>query len=212
VPVADGAGPSEATEEPAAAPAERGARGATGTRTTRRAAARAAGATAAALLDPEFLEAINEATAEALSPPPPEPRGKSKSGGKAGKQAKDAKTSGKSGRRRRSTTPPPAVNEPLPFINFVAAYPMGSEVEGEVASFTSHGAMVEVEVPDGESLHCYIPLSGLGDPPPNKAREVLNRGQRRTFVLVGLDPPRRVAELALPGVVPRELAASRSGA
>ncbi len=98
----------------------------------------------------------------------------------------------------------------MPFISFVAAYPLGSEVEGEVASFTSHGAMVEVWVPDGESLHCYIPLAGLGDPPPRKAREVLTRGQRRTFVLVGLDPPRRVAELALPGVT-AELAVSAGG-
>ena len=69
-----------------------------------------------------------------------------------------------------------------------------------MASFTSHGAMVEVELPEGGVLHCYIPLSGLGDPAPRKAREVLGKGERRSFVLISLDPPRRVAELALPGV------------
>jgi hypothetical protein len=89
----------------------------------------------------------------------------------------------------------------MAFISFVAAYPMGSEVTGEVASFTSHGAMVLVAVPDGGAVYCYIPLTGLGKPPPVKARDVVSRGEQRTFVLVALDPARRVAELALPEVV-----------
>jgi hypothetical protein len=38
----------------------------------------------------------------------------------------------------------------------------------------------------------------MGTPAPTKAREVLNKGEVRPFVLAGLDPPRRVAELALP--------------
>jgi hypothetical protein len=95
-------------------------------------------------------------------------------------------------------SPLPAVNEPLAFINFVAAHKVGSTIEGTVVSFTSHGAMVDVLVPDGVALHCYIPLSAMGDPPPTKAREVLKKGEMRPFVLAGLDPPRRVAELALP--------------
>jgi hypothetical protein len=103
-----------------------------------------------------------------------------------------------SGPRRRSATPPPAVNEPLSFITFVATYPLRSTVEGEVVSFTSHGAMVDVALPDGGSLHCYIPLSAMGDPPPTKARQVLTKGAVRPFVLSSLDPPRRVAELSLP--------------
>jgi Zc3h12a-like Ribonuclease NYN domain len=98
----------------------------------------------------------------------------------------------------RRVTPPPAVNEPLSFINFVAAFPVGSTVEGEVVSFTSHGAMVDVSLPDGGFLHCYIPLSAMGDPAPIKARQVMTKGEVRPFVLSGLDPPRRVAELALP--------------
>jgi hypothetical protein len=129
--------------------------------------------------------AITEATTEALVDDVPDQGGKHKKGK----------------RRRRSSTPPPAVNEPLTFINFVAAYPLGSTVTGEVASFTSHGAMVEVGVPDGDALHCYIPLAGLGSPPPVKARDVLARGELRQFVLTALDPPRRVAELALPEVL-----------
>jgi ribosomal protein S1 len=100
--------------------------------------------------------------------------------------------------KRRSSTPPPAVNEPLAFITFVATYPVGTTLEGEVVSFTSHGAMVDVALPDGGSLHCYIPLSAMGDPPPTKARQVLTKGEVRLFVLSSLDPPRRVAELSLP--------------
>ena len=100
--------------------------------------------------------------------------------------------------RRRSATPPPAVNEPLAFIMFVATYPVGTTLEGEVVSFTSHGAMVDAALPDGGSLHCYIPLSAMGNPPPTKARHMLTKGEVRPFVLSSLDPPRRVAELSLP--------------
>ena len=91
----------------------------------------------------------------------------------------------------------PAVNEPLTFINFVAAFPVGSTIQGEVVSFTSHGAMVDVPMPGGGELHCYIPLTAMGTPPPTKARQVLKKGEVRSFVLAGLDPPRRVAELAI---------------
>lgn len=107
------------------------------------------------------------------------------------------------GKRRRRVQPPQAVNEPLAFITFIAAHPLGSTVEGVVMSFTSHGAMVDVELGDGGVLHCYAPLAGLANPPPRAARELLTRGERREFVLVSLDPPRRMAELALPdaGVV-----------
>jgi ribosomal protein S1 len=100
-------------------------------------------------------------------------------------------------KRKKRTPPPPAVNEPLAFINFVAAYTVGSTIEGEVVSFTSHGAMVDVPLPVGGALHCYIPLTAMGTPPPTKARQVLKKGEVRSFVLAGLDPPRRVAELAI---------------
>ena len=149
------------------------------------------------LEDPAVVHAIDEAMAEALAPP------EESDGGRASRDAREddrRPAKGTRRRRRRATAPPPAVNEPLAFITFVATYPLQSELEGEVVSFTSHGAMVDVALPDGGTLHCYIPLGSLGDPPPTKARQVLARGERRRFVLVGLDPPRRVAELALPEV------------
>jgi hypothetical protein len=107
--------------------------------------------------------------------------------------------------------PPPAVNDPLAFIRFVANHSLGNELEGTVMSFTSHGAMVDVDLPEAGVLHCYIPLRALGDPAPRKAREVLMRGQRRSFVLVGLDPPRRMAELATPEMAPSLLASALGG-
>jgi hypothetical protein len=143
--------------------------------------------------DRRVRAAIAEAMAEVLDPPGERiaERATKPKGSSEAKSAKRAK------RRRGPATPPPAVNDPLTFIVFVTTYPVGSTVEGVVASYTSHGAMVEVELPEGGSLYCYAPLSGLGDPPPTKAREVLSRGERRRFQLVGLDPIRRVAELAL---------------
>ncbi|HVM04423.1 MAG TPA: hypothetical protein VM242_04545, partial [Acidimicrobiales bacterium] len=97
-------------------------------------------------------------------------------------------------RRRRRGGAPPAdpVNEPLPFIEFVASHPLGAPVEAEVESFSSHGAFVMAQ-----GCRCYVPLSGLGEPPPRAAKEVLRRGETRTFVLQALDPPRRGIELAL---------------
>ena len=87
------------------------------------------------------------------------------------------------------------INEPLPFITFIADHPLGTEVEGEVEGFTSHGAFV---IAGG--ARCYAPVSGLGDPPPRSAKEMLTKGEMRTFVIQALDPPRRGIELALPGL------------
>jgi hypothetical protein len=98
--------------------------------------------------------------------------------------------------RRRTRTKnetPQAVNDPTTFIAFIAEHPLGEQIEGEVDSFTSHGAVVRYG-----DVRCYAPLSGLGNPPPRSAREVLRRGDTRTFVITALDPYRRGIELALP--------------
>jgi hypothetical protein len=182
-------------------------------------------------VDPVFSSAVEEAVEEALHPPDakkakavakkhvaakkeaPQKRTKATkdaSGKHDTKETKAAEPSTSRGRRskqKRSPTPPPAVNEPLAFIHFVAAFTVGKTVEGEVVSFTSHGAMVDVSMPGGGVLHCYIPLTAMGTPPPTKARQILKKGEVRPFVLAGLDPPRRVAELALPQAAPRKPAA-----
>ncbi len=148
-----------------------------------------------------------EASAE-LGPPPvptvPPPRGRlgRRRAPAAAEAAAAAETSepassskGRSGRRRTSSSPAPEpVNEPLPFIEFIAEHGPGSTVEGEVTSFASHGAYVQVG-----DVRCYLELKLMGDPPPNAAREVLNRGEVRTFVVQAIDAPRRGIDLALPG-------------
>ena len=122
--------------------------------------------------DPKVRRAIAAATEEVVSP--------------------EASPGGR--RRRRGSGPPAqAVNDPLTFIRFIAEHPLGEQVDGEVESFTSHGAFVRID-----DAQAYVPVSGLGDPPPRSARQVLRRGERRPFVLQALDPQRRGVELALP--------------
>ncbi len=87
-------------------------------------------------------------------------------------------------------------NDALPFIEFIADHPVGSEVEATVERFSSHGAYVLAGDARG-----YVPLRNLGRPAPRSAREVLNLGERRRFVVIAVDAPRRGIDLALPGVV-----------
>jgi hypothetical protein len=102
-------------------------------------------------------------------------------------------------RRRRRPTGQPEVqpyNDALPFIEFVAAHPVGSLVEGEIEQFSSHGAYV---VADG--TRCYLPLKHMADPPPRSARDIMQMGQQYTFEVHAFDTPRRGVDLAVPGVV-----------
>jgi hypothetical protein len=89
------------------------------------------------------------------------------------------------------------VNPEADFALFRAAHRLGSRVEGEVTAFTSHGAVIKVRIKGGQEIECYAPTTSLGDPAPARARDVLKRGDRRTFRLVTVDSERRIAELAL---------------
>ena len=109
----------------------------------------------------------------------------SSSGSKAGGQAQ----------RKSGGKEPEPYNEPLPFIEFVGAHPVGSVVEGEVEQFSSHGAYVLVD-----GTRCYVPLKALADPAPRSARDVLTLGESREFVVVAIDTPRRGIDLSMPGV------------
>jgi hypothetical protein len=89
------------------------------------------------------------------------------------------------------------VNPEADFALFRSAHRIGSRVEGEVTDFTSHGALIKVTLKTGQLIECYAPTTSLGDPAPARARDVLKRGDRRTFRLVAVDAERRIAELAL---------------
>ena len=89
------------------------------------------------------------------------------------------------------------VNPEADFALFRSAHRIGSRLEGEVTAFTSHGAVIKVALKNGQLIECYAPTTSLGDPAPARARDVLKRGDRRTFRLVAVDAERRIAELAL---------------
>jgi ribosomal protein S1 len=90
------------------------------------------------------------------------------------------------------------VNPEEDFALFRSAYRIGSRVPGEVTAFTSHGAVIKVELKGGKHVECYAPTTLLGTPAPARARDVLKRGDERSFRLVTVDADRRIAELALP--------------
>jgi hypothetical protein len=123
---------------------------------------------------------------QATTPEPPAP--KSESGGR---------------RRKRGGTAPASepINAPLPFIEFVAEHQPGSTVEAEVVEFSSHGAYVMVG-----DVRCYAPLKLLGTPAPRAAREVLERGETREFVVHAIHAARRGIDVGLPGVAQVESA------
>jgi hypothetical protein len=89
------------------------------------------------------------------------------------------------------------VNPEADFALFRSAHRIGSRVEGEVTDFTSHGAVIKVALKTGQLIECYAPTNSLGNPAPARARDVLKRGDHRTFRLVAVDVERRIAELAL---------------
>src|ERR1700743_3334151 len=101
---------------------------------------------------------------------------------RATEEAVEPKAKGRRRRRAAGVPPAEAVNEPLAFITFIAAHPLGSEVVGTVLEFSSHGAFV-----NADGARCYLPLSAMGDPPPRRAREVVTKGQERPFIVQALD-------------------------
>jgi hypothetical protein len=101
--------------------------------------------------------------------------------------------SGGAGRTSRGVEP---YNDALPFIEFVAQHPVGSEVDAVIERFSSHGAYVMVG-----AARAYLPLRNLADPAPRSAKEVLRVGDEQRFVVVSIDPPLRGIDLAVPGVV-----------
>ncbi len=94
--------------------------------------------------------------------------------------------------RRSARKPSEPLNEALPFIEFVGAHPVGSMVEAEVETFSSHGAYVL-----SGGARCYVPLKLMGDPAPRAARDVMKIGEVRRFAVHSLDTPRRGIDLAL---------------
>jgi hypothetical protein len=149
-------------------------------------------------------KAIKTATDEATSRGGRRRRAKPTAKGPAEPRVGDARTTPLSAdelaneedrrRRRRGQVPSDPVNEPMVFLGFVASHRPGTDVEGTVEEFTSHGAFVRV----GEA-RCYLPLAAMSDPPPRAARDVVTKGETRAFTVQAFDTQRRGIELAIPG-------------
>lgn len=80
------------------------------------------------------------------------------------------------------------------FQRFAAAHPVGAVAQGTVEGFASHGAYVIVD-----GVRSYIPLASMGDPAPNAARQVLDQGETREFIVDGIDWEREGLDLAIAG-------------
>ncbi len=80
------------------------------------------------------------------------------------------------------------------FQRFAITHPVGATCDGTVEGFASHGAYVIVD-----GVRSYIPLAAMGDPAPNAARQVLDQGETREFVIDGIDWEREGLDLAIPG-------------
>ncbi len=121
-------------------------------------------------------------------------RGRGGSGGATKAAAAPAKAAPRSAKKAAATTagtkpataPSDMINAPLPFIEFVGAHPVGSQVEGVVDRFSSHGAYITA----GGAI-CYVPLKSMGSPPPRSAREVMQLGATYVFTVEAIDTPRR---------------------
>ena len=99
-------------------------------------------------------------------------------------------------RRSKKAPPSGAVNDPNSFLRFVSEHLPGTEVDGTIDEYASHGAFVDVD-----GVRAYVPLTAMGDPAPTSAREVLRKGESRRFVVQAFDTPRRGVEPALPEFV-----------
>ena len=89
------------------------------------------------------------------------------------------------------------VNPEDAFAQFSKQFKVGASLDGSVKAFTSHGAVIVVTLKSGDVLECYAPTTNLGSPAPTRARDVLKRGDVRTFRLITVDSDRRIAELGL---------------
>ena len=125
-------------------------------------------------------------------------RSRAKAGATAPKDKPSEPSEGRSGSRRKrrsgtsSNSPQPMINEAMPFLEFLGAHPVGSEIEATVAEYSSHGAYVTVD-----DVRCYAPLHALGDPAPQRARDVVTIGETRRFTVTQVDGTRRGIDVAL---------------
>jgi hypothetical protein len=118
----------------------------------------------------------------------------------------------KSSRSRSKAAPKgDGSNDPKTWKTFKADFPVGSTVAAQVDRFSSHGAYGSVD-----DVVVYLPNRLLGDPPPTKARDVIELGATIDFVIDRYDDDRYGIDAGLipaPGVArPAKRAAKKTAA
>ncbi len=111
------------------------------------------------------------------------------------------------GRRERAPKAGEAVNELMPFLEFVEHHPVGTSVNGTVESYSSHGAYISI----GENgVRGYVPLRLMADPAPTSARKVMKLGESVTLVVVSFAPMRRSIDCAMPDMAEAAIADAKA--
>jgi len=88
-------------------------------------------------------------------------------------------------KKPRGRKQPAGANSKSVMDSFRVDYPEGSTVAALVESFSSHGAYGSVD-----GVNVYIPLRLLGDPAPRRARDVIEIGETRDFIVHAFDDRR----------------------
>jgi Histone H1-like nucleoprotein HC2/Zc3h12a-like Ribonuclease NYN domain/S1 RNA binding domain len=125
----------------------------------------------------------------------------------AAKRSDDSSKSGERSGRRSAPKSQDPVNDLMPFLEFVEHHPVGSNIEGTVDAYSSHGAYVTV----GETgVRAYVPLRLMADPAPRSAKQVMKMGEEVSLVVVSFAAARRSIDCALPDMAEAAIAAAES--
>ncbi len=107
------------------------------------------------------------------------------------------------GEARQDAASSTHLNDIDQFMTFVRSYSIGDTLEGTVERYSSHGCYLRAA-----TAQCYLPSKAMGDPPPNRARDVVSRGQTVRVKVESLDAQRRGINVSLVSVIPE---AERTG-
>jgi len=152
------------------------------------------------------------------SAPMPTPKTPPPGRSEAAATSDDTPKSGAKASRSRSTSndvgkPAPkgdeAVNELMPFLEFVENQPVGSDVDGVVDAYSSHGAYVTL---GDTGVRGYIPLRLMASPTPRSAKSIMKIGDTVSLVVVSFAAARRSIDCALPAMAADAIAEAEAEA
>ncbi|WP_420450507.1 histone H1-like repetitive region-containing protein [Ilumatobacter sp.] len=106
-------------------------------------------------------------------------------------------------RSKAAPTGDEAVNELMPFLEFVEDHPVGSTIEGVVDAYSSHGAYIAI---GDTGVRGYVPLRLMADPAPRSAKQIMKVEETVTVVVVSFAAARRSIDCALPAMADEAIA------